>query len=160
MKEHDLHGKETSNGICLWGETLNDFYYTHHIPDCPYLCTLTTGSRMATWVRSIDEVKYAEEEIDWADNVEGDPVQLILHDVGEYIEGFEAQVQLHSIAMIQESGMTSEEKSSTDKETSASPTALFDPRDSLHPGLSFHSRSAMSSAAHPSTLTTKETHRP
>jgi hypothetical protein len=102
---------------------LNNFYYTHHMPDCLYLCTLTTGSTQVVILQGVDKVKYAEEEIDWADNVEGDPVQLILHDVEEYIEGFEVQVQLCSITMIHESGITSEEKSLTDKETSVSPIA-------------------------------------
>jgi hypothetical protein len=129
IKPHNIHGKETSNGLDLWGETVYDFYRTERIPGLWNLSTLTTGSKMAAWVKSVGELDHAKDEIDWAETVEGDPVQLTPHDVGERVEDFEMRVQLRLVgeSMTQDNSSTiSEENSSTNKGTSSSPKSVFD----------------------------------
>ncbi|KAF9266492.1 hypothetical protein L218DRAFT_922088 [Marasmius fiardii PR-910] len=70
---YSSEGKHAPNATHLWGSTLYDFYHTNRMPFNEHSVTITTGSRMAGWCKEIDELDYAAQEIDWAENREEDP---------------------------------------------------------------------------------------
>ncbi|KAL5519929.1 hypothetical protein ACEPAG_1589 [Sanghuangporus baumii] len=84
-------GKDTGNGCELWGATLYDFYRVHRIPSCSGLSTISTGSKLAAWMRDIGELDWAQNQLKQAD-MEEEPHQLLVYDIGEYIEVIEEQV--------------------------------------------------------------------
>ncbi|KAF8521686.1 hypothetical protein JB92DRAFT_2890185 [Gautieria morchelliformis] len=90
-------GKHTSNGTDLWGETLLDFYWTYRIPS-PFLQIpiVISGSKMAAWVRELGELDWAKDELEWADHIEGSPVEVLPYDIGGLIEDFEMKVAVAS----------------------------------------------------------------
>lgn len=82
------HGKRTSNGYPIWGETLYDFYQTSRIPGMPNLVTYSSGSRLAAYMRGFGELSVAADELAWADS-ESDPKQIFPCDVGQLIRDYE-----------------------------------------------------------------------
>ncbi|KAF9463965.1 hypothetical protein BDZ94DRAFT_1321506 [Collybia nuda] len=75
-------GKTTSSGVQLWGATIYDFFRVRRIPDLPSLSTLTTGSKLAAWMRKHGEEKYAGDEMEWT-TLEEDPKELSPFDIAK-----------------------------------------------------------------------------
>ncbi|KAL0576162.1 hypothetical protein V5O48_005803 [Marasmius crinis-equi] len=86
VMKYSSEGKRAPNATHLWGSTLFDFYYVHRMPFQRCSITITTGSKMAPWCKSIGEVDYAAQEIDWADNAEKDPKRIEAANVAEIHE--------------------------------------------------------------------------
>lgn len=90
-------GKTTSNGVELWGATLRDFYRVRRIPQVPSLQTLTTGSKMAAWMKKhgeekySDEMAYAADAMVWAE-MEDDPKEVPPCDIADLIEPMEMNI--------------------------------------------------------------------
>ncbi|KAI5121411.1 hypothetical protein M0805_003183 [Coniferiporia weirii] len=84
-------GKDTGNGCELWGATLYDFYRVHRIPSCPSISTITTGSKLAAWMKEIGELEWAENQLKQAE-LEDEPHEIHPFDIGQYIEVLEEQV--------------------------------------------------------------------
>ncbi|KZV77142.1 hypothetical protein PENSPDRAFT_621469 [Peniophora sp. CONT] len=89
-EEHPEYGKRTSNGCVMWGETLWDFYWVQRMPENKHWMSVTTGSRLADWMRSLGELEPAANLMEWADS-EGDPKQIFPCDVGRLIRDRERQ---------------------------------------------------------------------
>lgn len=87
-----LRGKELSNGIDLWGATLYDFYWVLRAPDVKNYLTISTGSRLAKWMRQHGEL-IAEDELYSADK-EDDPKEIPVVDIGELIRCYDVRVTL------------------------------------------------------------------
>ncbi|KAG1814717.1 uncharacterized protein BJ212DRAFT_348952 [Suillus subaureus] len=87
-----LRGKEADNGIDLWGATLYDFYFVLRAPDVKNYLTISTGSRLAKWMRKHGEL-IAEDELYWADKEE-DPKEVPVVDIGELIRCYDTRVAL------------------------------------------------------------------
>ncbi|KAG2140481.1 uncharacterized protein EDB93DRAFT_1089816, partial [Suillus bovinus] len=87
-----LRGKEASNGVDLWGATLYDFYWVLRAPDVKNYLTISTGSRLAKWVRQHGEL-IAEDELCSADEEE-DPKEVPVVDIGELIRCYDVRVTL------------------------------------------------------------------
>ncbi|KAG1788551.1 uncharacterized protein HD556DRAFT_1245010 [Suillus plorans] len=85
-----LRAKEAANGIDLWGATLYDFYWVLRAPDVKNYLTISTGSRLAKWMRQHGEL-IAEDELYWADKEE-DPKEVPVVDIGELIRCHDARV--------------------------------------------------------------------
>jgi hypothetical protein len=51
----ERQGKRTSNGSDIWGATLFDFYTVHRFPENQGLLTLSSGSRLAAWMKGHGE---------------------------------------------------------------------------------------------------------
>ncbi|KAK0444001.1 uncharacterized protein EV420DRAFT_1649106 [Desarmillaria tabescens] len=68
-------GKFAGNNQPLWGATVLDFFRTMRIPDCPYLSTISTGSKLCAWMKEIGELEHAKDEIAWAEQ-EAEPEEL------------------------------------------------------------------------------------
>ena len=81
-------GKSTSNGQPLWGATLYDFYMVERLPGLANLRTITTGSRMADWCKSIGEVNHAKQQIEQAE-MEERPKQLPPYPIWKLVEEME-----------------------------------------------------------------------
>ncbi|THH06193.1 hypothetical protein EW145_g4252 [Phellinidium pouzarii] len=84
-------GKNTGNGCELWGATLYDFYRVHRIPSCPNLSTISTGSKLAAWMKEIGELDWAQNQLKQAE-LEEDPHEIYPFDIGQYLEVLEEQV--------------------------------------------------------------------
>lgn len=69
-------GKETSNGIGIWGETLNDIVFIQRIPDCPYVKTISSRSKIAAFMKEIGEDTYSPDDMDEAEE-EGYPMRHV-----------------------------------------------------------------------------------
>ncbi|KAG2737655.1 hypothetical protein P692DRAFT_20663044, partial [Suillus brevipes Sb2] len=87
-----LRGKEAGNGIDLWGATLYDFYHVQRAPDVKNWLTISTGSRLAKWMRQHGEL-IADDELYWADKEE-DPKEVPVVDIGELIRCYDLRVTL------------------------------------------------------------------
>ncbi|KAG2367557.1 hypothetical protein BDR07DRAFT_1457812 [Suillus spraguei] len=85
-----LRGKEASNGIDLWGATLYDFYEVLRAPDVQNYLTISTGSRLAKWMRQHGEL-IAGDELHWADKEEH-PKEMPVVDIGEMIRSYDTRV--------------------------------------------------------------------
>lgn len=83
-------GRTTSNGVELWGATLLDFFWVRRIPNISSFLTLTTGSKLAAWMKKHGE-KYAADEMTWTD-MEDDPREVPPCDIAGLIESTEVQV--------------------------------------------------------------------
>ncbi|KAK0439242.1 uncharacterized protein EV420DRAFT_1651082 [Desarmillaria tabescens] len=68
-------GKFAGNNQPLWGATVLDFFRTMRMPDCPYLSTISTGSKLCAWMKEIGELEHAKDEIAWAEQ-EAEPEEL------------------------------------------------------------------------------------
>ncbi|KAG7447846.1 uncharacterized protein BT62DRAFT_966952 [Guyanagaster necrorhizus] len=68
-------GKVAGNNQPLWGATVLDFFRTMRMPDCPYLSTISTGSKLCAWMKEIGELGHAKDEIAWAER-EAEPEEL------------------------------------------------------------------------------------
>jgi hypothetical protein len=87
-----LRGKEAGNGLDLWGATLYDFYRVHRLPDMQSLSTISTGSRLAKWMRQAGEL-IARDELAWADKEE-DPKEISPVDIAELIRCHDIRVTI------------------------------------------------------------------
>lgn len=90
IKPSPLRGKEAGNGIDLWGATLYDFYRVLRAPDVKNYLTISTGSRLAKWMRQHGEL-IADNELYWADKEE-DPKEVPVVDIGELIRCYDVRV--------------------------------------------------------------------
>lgn len=86
-------GKEAPNDNPLWGATLADFYFVSRFPDIKGLATITTGSKLAAWMKENKETKYCAEELRWAE-MEADPVEIHPADVGKLIDAAEMRIRM------------------------------------------------------------------
>ncbi|KAH8114375.1 hypothetical protein DFH11DRAFT_210542 [Phellopilus nigrolimitatus] len=84
-------GKDTGNGCELWGATLYDFYRIHRIPSCPNLSTISSGSKLAAWMKEIGELDWAQNQLKQAE-LEEEPHQIIPFPIGQFLEVLEDQV--------------------------------------------------------------------
>ncbi|KAL5523184.1 hypothetical protein ACEPAF_1451 [Sanghuangporus sanghuang] len=84
-------GKTTPNGCELWGATLYDFYIVARMPSLVNLRTISTGSKLAAWCKQKGELDCAREELERAE-MEEDPHQIHVFDIGRYLEVLEDQV--------------------------------------------------------------------
>ncbi|KAH7925677.1 hypothetical protein BV22DRAFT_1128823 [Leucogyrophana mollusca] len=85
LSADEVRGKQTSNGLDLWGATLYDFYRVRRIPDLRTLQTTSTGSRLAAHMRRFGELEWASDEIAWAD-AEEEPREVFPFDIGKLIQ--------------------------------------------------------------------------
>lgn len=85
-----LPGKTTSNGV-LWGATLLDFFRVCRIPEVQNFLTLTTGSKMAAWMKKNGEEECSAEEMAWAE-MEGDPREVPPCSIAILIEPMDMQI--------------------------------------------------------------------
>lgn len=83
-------GMDTGNGCELWGATLYDFYRILRLPSLPHWSTISTGSKIAAWMKAAGE-KYAKDQLKQA-RLEDKPRLLPVYDIGEFIELVEEQV--------------------------------------------------------------------
>lgn len=60
-------GKMTSNNLQLWGATLNDFYYVQRVPEIKNYLSISTGSKLAAWMKANGELHTAADEIEQAE---------------------------------------------------------------------------------------------
>ncbi|KAK0230088.1 hypothetical protein IW262DRAFT_1262956 [Armillaria fumosa] len=77
-------GKVAGNGQPLWGATVLDFFRTRRMPDCPYLSTISTGSKLCAWMKEIGELEHAKDEIAWAED-EAEPEELFPCDMAKIL---------------------------------------------------------------------------
>ncbi|KAL5483372.1 hypothetical protein ACEPAI_8603 [Sanghuangporus weigelae] len=84
-------GKVTGNGSPLWGATLYDFYRVHRHPKYLGLETISTGSKLVAWMKDIGELEAAPGQLKQAE-MEDEPYELQVFDIGQYIEVLEEQV--------------------------------------------------------------------
>ncbi|VDB90291.1 unnamed protein product [Peniophora sp. CBMAI 1063] len=82
--DHAEHGKMTSNGCQIWGDTLYDLFMTTRIPGRHNLRTFTSGSLMRAHMLKFGELHAAADELDWAAS-EPEPKQLQPFDIGKLI---------------------------------------------------------------------------
>ncbi|KIM83279.1 hypothetical protein PILCRDRAFT_439061 [Piloderma croceum F 1598] len=110
------------------GATLYDFFHIQRAPDVPQLQTLLTGSKLAAYMRQIGELKWAEDEIHWADQEE-DPVEVAPCDIGEIIKDLEllTNMGLNRKSMKRAEVQHAPQHSASAEKTKQSPTTLFDP---------------------------------
>lgn len=80
----ERQGKQASNGIDIWGATLYDFYTVHRHPEHKGLVTLSSGSRLAAWMKMHGE-PYATGALQAAEE-EAEPHIIKPLDIGEQIE--------------------------------------------------------------------------
>ncbi|KAF5378317.1 hypothetical protein D9615_008774 [Tricholomella constricta] len=92
IPENSFHGKQTPNGIQLWGATLFDFYRVRRIPNLANLSTLSTGSKLLRWMKATGELDYAKDEIEWAET-EDEPMVIQPWSPREAIEKMEQQIK-------------------------------------------------------------------
>ncbi|RDB22951.1 hypothetical protein Hypma_009907 [Hypsizygus marmoreus] len=90
--ENTIKGKQTPNGIQLWGATIFDFYRVRRLPDVPNLSTITTGSKLMRWMKANNELEYARDEIEWAEHEE-DPKVIEPHGPHAFVEAQEAKIR-------------------------------------------------------------------
>jgi hypothetical protein len=82
--EESRLGKMLANKVQFWGATLMDFYYVRRIPDCPNLATISTGSKLARWMKDKGET-YATDQLARAER-EPFPEEVIPYPVGGLLE--------------------------------------------------------------------------
>ncbi|TFK66234.1 hypothetical protein BDN72DRAFT_800219 [Pluteus cervinus] len=92
--EHILYtkGKMAPNGLPLWGATLYDFFYVHRFPEILGSMTITTGSKLANWMKDHGETETCQEELAWAQR-EADPVEIDAPDMTQLIEATELRIR-------------------------------------------------------------------
>ncbi|RDB22907.1 hypothetical protein Hypma_009825 [Hypsizygus marmoreus] len=90
--DNTLMGKQTPNGIELWGATTLDFYHVQRFPDEPRLSTITTGSKLLRWMKANNELEYAQNEIEWAEHEEN-PKIIDPHGPHAFVEAQEAKIR-------------------------------------------------------------------
>lgn len=84
--ENSKLGKMAPNKVQFWGATLFDFFYVRRIPDCPYLATISTGSKLSEWMKEQGE-HYAKDQMARAERepapqvVQPYPVDWLLRDL-------------------------------------------------------------------------------
>ena len=110
------------------GATLYDFFHVRRIPNNLHLRTLSTGSKLVAHMRNIGELKWAEDEIHWADQEE-DPVEVPPCDIGEIIKDLELRTHmgLNGKSMKRADVQDAPEHSTSAEKTKQSPLTLFDP---------------------------------
>lgn len=86
-------GKQAGNGWPLWGASLFDFYRVNRIPSVTQLSTISSGSKLAAFMRDHGELEWAKDELEWAKH-ELDPVELSVCDITKLIEAAEMRVHL------------------------------------------------------------------
>ncbi len=86
-------GKTTSNGLELWGATLYDFFFVHRIPGVIHMRTISSGSKLAKWMRLKGET-YSMDYIDQVESDEHEPKIMHPYHIGDFIELIEQQVHL------------------------------------------------------------------
>ena len=90
---NSLKGKETPNGIQLWGATMFDFYRVQRFPDISGLLTITTGSKLLRWMKANGELDAAKDEIEWAEHEEG-PKIIEPYPLRNLIENEEVMIRI------------------------------------------------------------------
>jgi hypothetical protein len=91
--ENTLPGKTTSNGMQLWGATLYDFYRVRRVTDLDSLSTISTGSKLAAWMKANGELEFAKPEIEWAE-MEADPQEVPPCDIGGLMNDFDFRISM------------------------------------------------------------------
>ncbi|KAG2002938.1 hypothetical protein CC2G_003580 [Coprinopsis cinerea AmutBmut pab1-1] len=94
--ESSVAGKVAGNAQQIWGESLFDLYQTWRIPGVESYITWTSGSKMARWIEkygSKEDKEVAEDALEWARDVEGDPRILFPKDVREAAREWEKKVE-------------------------------------------------------------------
>ncbi|KAF9483226.1 hypothetical protein BDN70DRAFT_852095 [Pholiota conissans] len=86
----ERRGKEAPNGSNIWGATLFDLYTVHRSPDCPGLITLSSGSRIAAWMKEHGET-YASACLQAAEEEE-EPHLILPTDIARLIKDGERMV--------------------------------------------------------------------
>ncbi|KAJ2915526.1 hypothetical protein MD484_g4875, partial [Candolleomyces efflorescens] len=82
--EESKLGKMLGNKVQFWGATLMDFYYVRRIPDCPNLATISTGSKLARWMKDKGE-NYATDQLLRAER-EPYPQEVTPYPIGGLLE--------------------------------------------------------------------------
>lgn len=77
-------GKTTPNGL-PWGENLHDIFWVRSKPGVNYMAH-HSGSQLAAWCKANGELKAAENEIEWVDDIEGHPEVVSNCDVRQLIK--------------------------------------------------------------------------
>lgn len=93
---NSLRGKETPNGIQLWGQTMLDFFHVRRLPQTAGAITTTTGSKMLRWVKENGELDWAKEQIEWAENEE-DPKIIEPYPMLDYIRQQEDDIRMRIV---------------------------------------------------------------
>lgn len=83
-------GKHTPNGL-PWGATLFDFYMVNRAPSLQGIMTVTTGSKLAAWMKAHNETEIAADELEWAE-CEAEPRKIPTCDIVELIRTNEDHV--------------------------------------------------------------------
>jgi hypothetical protein len=82
--ENSGSGKMAPNKAQLWGATLFDFYSTRRFPDILNLMTLSSGSKLAAWMKANGE-DYAKDQLEFAENEEH-PHIILPYEITELIQ--------------------------------------------------------------------------
>lgn len=86
-------GKRAGNGLALWGATLFDFYRVQRFPSVFGLSTISTGSKLAAWMKENGETTTADYEIAWAEREE-EPREIYPCDIGKIIPDGEMRIRI------------------------------------------------------------------
>jgi hypothetical protein len=104
LPQNTIQGKETSNGIQLWGATMFDFYRVRRFPDLAGVSTISTGSKLMRWMKANGELDAAKDEIEWAEReddpkvIEPYPVRLLVEKQEEDIKDGKVSDAMHKKA--------------------------------------------------------------
>lgn len=85
--ENSALGKMAPNKAELWGATIFNFYSTRRFPDITNLVTLSSGSKLAAWMKANGE-DYAKDQLEFAENEE-DPHIVLPYEITELIRDYE-----------------------------------------------------------------------
>ncbi|KJA16531.1 hypothetical protein HYPSUDRAFT_1064337 [Hypholoma sublateritium FD-334 SS-4] len=77
-------GKQTPNGLPLWGATVLDFFLVERAPGHAWM-TAVNSSRLLAWAKEVGELEHAKEEIAWAEEEEN-PKELFPYDMARLIK--------------------------------------------------------------------------
>jgi hypothetical protein len=76
-------GKMAPNNAQLWGATLFDFYTVNRLPETKNLVTLSSGSKLAAWMKANGE-DYAKNQLEFAED-EDDPHLILPYEITKLI---------------------------------------------------------------------------
>lgn len=92
-KDNSCFGKHTNSGVQIWGATLSDLYRTYRIPSIKELVTVSSGSKLAEWMKKNGELDWAPDEIALAE-LEDEPVQVPPCDIADLVQPTEHKIAL------------------------------------------------------------------
>ena len=87
LPENSKLGKMAANGIQHWVATVFDFYHVRRTPNFGGLQSMSTGSKLAEWMKANHE-DYAKEDLELVDEEE-DPKEIFPCDIAKLVEDAE-----------------------------------------------------------------------